>query len=949
MAKNLKGITVDIGGNTTKLGKAIRDVDKDTRALQRELRGVNTLLKYDPKNIALTQQKQELLTKAVDGTREKLNTLKEAQAQVQEQFEKGEITEEQYRDFQREIAFTEQRLKDYERQLAEVSKEHRTLEQSLEITSDKMKDVGKKMSDVGGDMTKKLTLPLAAVGGVAAKLGIDFEKAMSEVQAVSGATAEEMEVLEKAAREAGATTDKSARDAADALQYMALAGWDVETSQQALMPMLKLSSAANMELGRTSDLVTDTMSVLGLEIDDLEGYLDVLAHTSRNSNTNVEQLGEAFLVVGGRLKMLNVDVEEGAAALGVLANNGIKGSEAGRGLNAVLTNLTAPTGRAKTALEELGVSAFDSNGEFIGIEETLKLVQDATKDMTQEQQNMYYSMIAGKEHAKTFNALMDGLGGGFDELSGHIAGADGALEEMYDTATDNTMGALNNLKSAMEELALKIWENLQPAFEAITKVLQKVVDWLNSLSPEMQQTIVTIGLIVAAIGPLLLIGGKIISGIGMVIGVLGKVIGVVKIVGGAVMALTGGALLPAIAIIAGVVAAIVAVIAIFKNWGAITDWVSEKFGIFINWIQEKFGWLPEWFHATFDPFIADAKMIIGLFSEAIKIIIDGLIEHVVTIFTFLKDTVMTIVGTLVDIVQTLFMGMVDHVVIVIQGFLEIMGNLFNILYTIIKAPVELIIAFATGGFKGLVDKSIEIFNNLKDSVGNIFNAIRTMLSNIVTNIKNVIVNIFKSMVNGAVNVFKGFLTSVRNIFTNIGNTIKRLMKIDLSQIGKDIMMGLVRGITNSIKAVTDAVKNVASSITGSFKKFFGIKSPSRVMRDVVGKMIPQGIAVGVEADADEALEAVDDLNKKLMVASEPDMLNMMSGNPLTNPTDSTLEATNSIGGKLDRMVNVFDTYLDKLSDPNYQVVLDNGVLVGELKNDFDKALGREQQMKGRGR
>ena len=211
----------------------------------------------------------------------------------------------------------------------------------------KIQEIGKSMSKTGKEMTLKVTTPIIGIATAASKLGIDFEKSMSEVQAATGATSEEMEQLEKSAREAGATTDKSARDAADGLKMMGLAGWDVETSQKALMPVLKLSSAANLDLGRTTSLVTDTMSALGLEVDDLDGYLDILAQTSRNSNTDVDQLGEAFLTVGGRLRDLKVETSEGAVALGVLANNGIKGSQAGRGLNAV-TNLTAPTGQAKS-------------------------------------------------------------------------------------------------------------------------------------------------------------------------------------------------------------------------------------------------------------------------------------------------------------------------------------------------------------------------------------------------------------------------------------------------------------------------------------------------------------------------------------------------------------------------------------------------------------------------
>lgn len=578
--KTIKGITIEIGAETKGLSDALSDVSKKSKDIQKELRQVDRLLRFNPKNTELLAQKQKLLGEQVSVTKERLDKLKAAEAQVQEQFKKGEISEQQYRDFQREIVETESKLKHYESQLKEVSKAHSELGEKMQEVGNGMKDVGKKVSDVGGDMTKKITLPLTGVGAAASKLGIEFEKGMSEVAAVSGATGDELEQLEKAAREAGATTDKSARDAADALQYMALAGWDVEDSQKALMPVLKLSSAANMDLGRTSDLVTDTMSVLGLEINDLDGYLDVLAQTSRNSNTDVDQLGEAFLVVGGKLTQLGVDVEEGAVALGLLADNGIKGSEAGRGLNAILTNLTAPTGQAKKALEELNISAFDSNGEFIGLEETLQLVQDKTADMTQEQQNMYYSMVAGKEHSKTLNALMSELGDGFGSLSEDVEGADGALDEMYDTATNNTMGAINNLKSALEELSLKIFDSLQPTIEKLVDWVQKITDKFNALSPETQDNIVKIGLLAAAIGPAILIIGKLISATGSIIGVFGKLVPIAKGVG-----LVIGGLSAPVAIAIGAIAGAIAIgVALWKNW----DTVKQKASQLGSFLSSKF-------------------------------------------------------------------------------------------------------------------------------------------------------------------------------------------------------------------------------------------------------------------------------------------------------------------------------------------------------------------------
>ena len=212
---------------------------------------------------------------------------------------------------------------------------------------------------------------IVGVGAASVKVGSEFEAAMSSVAATAGATEEEYAMLEAAALEMGRTTSKTASESAAALEYMALAGWNVEQSITGLPSILRLSEATGLDLARTSDLVTDSMAALGLTVDELAGYLDVAAKANNKSNQTAEQLMEAYLGVGGTMHNLNVPITESATALGILANRGIKGGEAGTALNAIMVNLTTGTGKAGKAMEALGVSAFDSEGNFIGLQETL--------------------------------------------------------------------------------------------------------------------------------------------------------------------------------------------------------------------------------------------------------------------------------------------------------------------------------------------------------------------------------------------------------------------------------------------------------------------------------------------------------------------------------------------------------------------------------------------------
>jgi len=379
-------------------------------------------------------------------------------------------------------------------------------ETSLKSFSKKMGDIGKKIS--------KFSLPLVAFGTAAIKTGIGFETAMSNVSAISNATGDNLKLLSDKAKEMGSKTSKSATEAADALSFMALAGWDTEQSINALEPVLRLSEAGAMDLALTSDLVTDSMSALGLTTKELPGYLDKMAKASSKSNTNVQQLGEAMVVAGGTFKNLNTPISEANAILGILANRGLKGSEAGNALNSIMINLTTGAGQAGKAMGELNIEAFDSTGKFKGMGNVLKEVGEKTKNMTEEQKNMYLSMIGGKTQLTTLQSLTAGVGDEFDQLQSDIKNSSGALDKMAKTMQDNLGGSITQLKSALEGLMISLSDTLIPIVKKVVGKLQEWTDKFNNLSPAMKETITKIGLVAIAISPALTIIGKIITAMG---------------------------------------------------------------------------------------------------------------------------------------------------------------------------------------------------------------------------------------------------------------------------------------------------------------------------------------------------------------------------------------------------------------------------------------------------
>ena len=352
-----------------------------------------------------------------------------------------------------------------------------------------------KMQSLGSIAAKAAAVAAAAWGalkigqfvGDAVSTYADFDQAMANTAAICGATADDYARLQQAALDMGKATTKTATESAEALGYMSLAGWDVNESIAGLEPILRLSEATQMDLATCSDLVTDSLSALGLQVDDLGEYLDVAAMANNKSNQTAQMLMEAYIAVGGTMKNLNVPIQESAAALGVLANRGIKGSEAGTALNAVINNLTTGTGKAGKMMDQLGISAFDSNGKFIGLAETLRVVDEATKGMTEEQRNAALAALGGKEHIDALNDLISGLNtttadgrSEWEALTDDLYNADGALSTMAATVTDTLQGAISIFGSAMDDMKIRLAQTFAPAakdaINAVSAVIPSITD-----------------------------------------------------------------------------------------------------------------------------------------------------------------------------------------------------------------------------------------------------------------------------------------------------------------------------------------------------------------------------------------------------------------------------------------------------------------------------------------
>ena len=316
MAGRIQGITVEIGGDTTKLQTALKGVNSEIKNTQSQLKDVDRLLKLDPGNTELLAQKHRLLGDAVKETKEKLETLKTAAEQAEQALKEGAITQDQYDGLQREIAETEAKLKSLEEQANQSA----TALQNIAAKGEKLKTVGDNISNVGTKLLP-VTGAVTALGTVAVKTAADFDIAMSKVAAVSGATGSELDTLRDKAREMGAKTKFSASEAAEAMNYMAMAGWKTEDMLAGIEGVMNLAAASGEDLATTSDIVTDALTAA-----DSGHFADILAAASSNANTNVSMMGETFKYCAPIAGALGFSAEDTAEAIGLMANAGIKGS-----------------------------------------------------------------------------------------------------------------------------------------------------------------------------------------------------------------------------------------------------------------------------------------------------------------------------------------------------------------------------------------------------------------------------------------------------------------------------------------------------------------------------------------------------------------------------------------------------------------------------------------------
>lgn len=528
MAGTIKGIIVEIGGDTSGLQKALKSVNTATSSLSKELRGINSLLKLDPSNTELLAQKQTVLTKNIEETSNKLEVLKKTQEEADNAMANGtDISEENYRNLQREIINTENKLKQLQLEASNWTQAGKKIEEFGE----KVTNISSKIDTLGSTLTTSLTLPVLAIGTAAVTTGNDFEAQMSRVQAIAGATKDELKQLTDQAIQLGAETTFSASEVAEGMENLASAGFNTNEIMEAMPGLLDLAASSGAELATSSEIAASAIRGFGLEADKTGHVADVFAEAAARTNAQTEDMGEAMKYVAPVAKTVGLSIEETAAAIGIMSDAGVKGSQAGTTLRGGLTRIVKPTKMVRDAMEELGVEFYDSNGKMKSLTEIIKTLQDHTKGLTDETKNQALAQIFGTEALSGMLALVNRGSDELADMTKSFENCDGAAEKMADTMLDNTKGAFESLSGSLESAGIAIQQTLAPHIKDLAKEIQDLVDDFNDLSDEQKDNVIKTALLVAAIGPAVKILGTLGKGVGTAtkgIGTLSQAIGVFR-------------------------------------------------------------------------------------------------------------------------------------------------------------------------------------------------------------------------------------------------------------------------------------------------------------------------------------------------------------------------------------------------------------------------------------
>ena len=940
VANRIKGITVEIGGDTTGLDKALKGVNSTIKNTQSQLRDVNRLLKLDPSNAKLLAQKQQLLQKEISETSEKLNALKEADKQAKIQLENGELGQDKYDALQREIIETEHSLKALEEEAKKVPS---ALSVSLQDVGDKIKGIGDKTSEVGKGLSTHITAPIVAMGAASLSAFNEVDKGMDTIVQKTGASGAALAEMQSSMNSLATSIPTDFETAGAAIgEVNTRFGLTGQALEDLSGKFIKFAELNNMDVSTAVDNTQKVISAFGLTAEDAGALLDTMNAVGQRTGISMDTLAKSMITNSASLQQLGFSASDAANFLGNVEMSGADTSQVMSGLTKALSNATKDGKSMKEALAEIQESMVNAGSETEGLQAA-------------------YELFGKKAGASIYQACKNGSLS-FQELGTSLKDNIGNVERTFDETLDpidKFKTSMNSLKIVGADVGNSLMTVLQPMLEKFSDTMKSLSEKWNGLSPGMQQAIVKIALIAAAIGPMLVMIGNVITAVGTITSALGGLIALlggtatattaVGIAGGASAAGTaaagtaaGGAavgfsalnlsLLPIIAIIAAIIAAVVAIIAIIKNWGAISEWFKGVWENVTETVTNLWQSIADFFRELWDGLVQVFKNVWNTIKNVITVALMFIVELIKGYFSLItlpfrliwencKGTISSVWKNIKTVVSTVMTAIAKLITTIMTGISTFMTSIWNAIKMVISTVINAILSIIT-----------TILNSIKTVVTTVWNAIKTVISTVVDGVKMKVETVFQAVSVTLSSIFNG----IKNTAVSVWNGIKNAIITPIEQA------------KNKVKAMVDAIKGFFSGLS---LKLPHIKLPHFKVRGRFSISPPSVPRFSIDWYK-KAMHKPMLLNGATIFGEKGGKLlgGGEAGPEVIMGLDAFQNMTTGVNGELlsvmNRVLAIMDSYFPRFLDTS--IVLDSGELVGGIAPKMDMALGKLQNRKARG-